>query len=119
MTEPNDPPIFVNSSPATVQTGTAVRDAILVLSVLPMLVAVIGKRDLVGLINFIGSSEFAPAAGVIISGAVVIWRQVIARQLVKQTVTVAEARPENVIVANVPLIAGIAGAVTGLFRKRG
>lgn len=119
MPDPNEQTVFVNSSPSPIQTGTFVRDMLLVLSVVPTLIAVVGKRDLVGIVNYIGSSEFAPAAGVILGGAVIFWRQVIARRMVKDTVTLANTRPENVVIGNMPLISGVGRMVAGFFTKRG
>lgn len=89
-------PIIVNASPAGLQAGTFARDALLVLAALPTLVAVLGRRDLVEIVNYLGSAEFAPAAGVIVTAGVLVWRQLLARRAKAQQVRLAQAEPGSV-----------------------
>lgn len=89
-------PIVVNASPAGLQAGTLARDVTLVLAALPALVAVLGRRDLVEIVNYLGSAEFAPAAGVIVTAAVLVWRQLLARRAKATQLTLAQAEPGQV-----------------------
>ena len=94
--EQEQKPIVLDASPAGLQAGTLARDAVLVLAALPTLVAVVGRRDLVEIVNYLGSAEFAPAAGVIVTAGVLVWRQVLARRSKAQQVRLAEAEPGSV-----------------------
>lgn len=89
-------PVVVNPSPVADQTATAARDWLLVLSALPALIAVLGTRDVKQIVDFIAGTQFAPALGVIIGAAVLLWRQVIARRAKATLVTVATAAPDHV-----------------------
>ena len=89
-------PIVVNASPVGLQAGTFARDAMLVLAALPTLVAVIGRRDLVEIVNYLGSAEFAPAAGVIVTAGVLVWRQLLARRAKATQLTLARAKPAQI-----------------------
>lgn len=80
--DPDTPPkpIEVRVSPAVDQTGAISRDILLIASVLPALIAVIGKRDLQAIINYISSTEFAPVLSIIVATVVIGWRQWITRR---------------------------------------
>lgn len=75
-----DKPIEVATSPASEQAGSAGRDIILIVSVLPALLAVLGKHDLNAVINYISGVEFAPVLSVLVGAGVVAWRQWVTRR---------------------------------------
>lgn len=90
------PPLQVTDSTAKEQTGAAVRDLMLVVAVLPALVAVLGTRDLKAIVDFVASEQFAPALGVILALAVVVWRQLVTRWEKRKLITSAKAAPDSV-----------------------
>lgn len=96
MTE--ETPIVVNPSPAKDQIATATRDAALLLAALPALIALLGKRDVIGIVNYLASAEGSTVLGMIVAAGVVAWRQIIARRKKAELVTVAEAAPNRVAV---------------------
>lgn len=90
------PPLKVTEGTAKEQTGAAVRDVLLVASALPALLAVLGTRDVKQIIDFIGSSDFAPALGVIVAAGVLVWRQCVTRWEKRKLITAADAAPSSV-----------------------
>lgn len=96
MSEPT--PIIVNPNPAKDQIATATRDIALLLAALPALIALLGKRDVIGIVNYLASAEGSTVLGMIVAAGVVAWRQVIARRKKAELVTVAEAAPNKVAV---------------------
>lgn len=96
MTE--ETPIIVNPNPAKDQIATATRDVALLLAALPALIALLGKRDVIGIVNYLASAEGSTALGMIVAAAVVVWRQVIARRKKAELVTVAASAPDRVAV---------------------
>ena len=74
MTDETIPP------PVASQTGTAIRDITILISALPALIAVLGTRDVTKIADFLASTQFAPALGVIAAAAVIGWRQMHARK---------------------------------------
>lgn len=93
-----DKPIEVAVSPAGAQASTAARDVALILAILPALIAVIGQRDLIALIRFIGSTEFAPVLGLIVAAAVPLWRQWLARRKHANDLKMAKSADDSVAV---------------------
>lgn len=91
-------PIIVNPSPAKDQIATATRDVALLLAALPALIALLGKRDVIGIVNYLASAEGSTVLGMIVAAGVVAWRQIIARRKKTELVTVAEAAPNRVAV---------------------
>lgn len=78
--EKPDTPIIVPTTPVAAQASTLTRDLLILVAALPGLLAVLGTRDLLKVIAYIQSVEFAPALGVIVLTLVAIWRQIIARR---------------------------------------
>lgn len=78
------PPIAVPNSAVPSQISTLLRDLTIVLTALPALLAVLGTRDLLHIIAYVRSVEFAPALGVIVGAGVLLWRQINARRAVKK-----------------------------------
>lgn len=91
-------PVIINPSPVPDQIGTATRDAMLVISAIPALIAVIGTRDVKQIVDYVGSSEFAPVLAAIITAVVVVWRQFKARSNKARMVAIASAAPDSVAV---------------------
>lgn len=91
-------PIVVNPNPAKDQIATATRDVALLLAALPALIALLGKRDVIGIVNYLASAEGSTVLGMLVAAGVVAWRQIIARRKKAELVTVAEAAPNRVAV---------------------
>jgi hypothetical protein len=101
MTETD--PIIVHSSPAREQASTAARDVTLIVAALPALIAVLGTRDVKAIVDYVASAEFAPVLGLIVSLAVMAWRQRHTRRAKARMVKLAEASPDALaIVARSP-----------------
>lgn len=96
--QPTETPVVVNPSPVADQVGTIMRDLALILAALPALLAVLGTRDVKQIVGFLSSTEFAPVLGVLVTGGVLLWRQLIARRAKAELVTVATAAPDSVAV---------------------
>lgn len=90
------PPIQVTDSTAKEQGGAGARDLMLLVAALPALVAVLGKGDVIAIVNFIASAEFAPALGVLAVAAVGIWRQIITRRSKQKLITTALSADNSV-----------------------
>lgn len=91
-------PIIVNASPAKDQIATATRDVALLLAALPALIALLGKRDVIGIVNYLASAEGSTVLGMIVAAGVVGWRQWLARRKKAQLVTVAASAPDRVAI---------------------
>lgn len=94
----NENPIIVNPNPAKDQIATATRDVALILAALPALIALLGKRDVIGIVNYLASAEGSTVLGAIVAAGVLVWRQFIARQKKAELVAVATAAPDQVAV---------------------
>lgn len=95
---PDEKPIVINPSPAADQGGAATRDFLLIISVLPAAIAVLGTRDVKQIVDFISSAQFAPVLGLIIGAGTLAWRQIVTRNKKKESVTIAEAAPNSAAV---------------------
>lgn len=93
-----DKPIEVAVSPAGTQTATITRDLLLIMSVLPALIGILGTRDVNKIIAYIASVEFAPVLGVLVAGGTVLWRQWNARKKHANELKMASAAPDRVAV---------------------
>lgn len=93
-----DKPIQVAASPVADQTATVTRDLLLVISVLPALLAVLGTRDVVQIIAFIQSTQFAPVLGLIVGTGVIVWRQWLARKKHANDLKMAKSADDRVAV---------------------
>lgn len=90
------PPLQVTDSTTKEQAGAATRDLALVLAAIPTLLALIGKHDFIGLVTWLSSVEGLPALGVIVTAAVLVWRQVITRWSKRKLITVAAHADDSV-----------------------
>ncbi len=98
MTDEVPAQIVVNPSPAGDQAATATRDVLLILAALPAFIALLGKRDVIQVVNFLSSVDGLPIVSLIIVPGVIAWRQWLARRNKARMVTVAEAAPNRVAV---------------------
>jgi hypothetical protein len=97
-----DKPIEVPASPVGGQTATGSRDILILLAALPALIAVLGTRDVSTIVAYIGSSEFAPALGLLIAGGTVAWRQWLARRKHANELKMAKSADDSVAVVKRP-----------------
>lgn len=96
-------PIVVNPSAVPVVAGTLSRDVLIVLAALPILIKLIGARDLTGILQYLQSSDGATLLSVIVPAVVLWWRS---RRSLKQQaklVTVAREVPDSVAVVTDPI----------------
>jgi hypothetical protein len=98
MTDTPTTPMIVNSSPTKDQIGSIARDILLVAAALPTLVAVLGTHDLGKIVAYIESQQFYPVLGVLVTGGVVVWRQIITRTRKAELVTAAKSADDSVAV---------------------
>lgn len=91
-------PIIVNASPVLNQVNTALRDIALVAAAVPAVTALIGKHDMLGLINWAASSEAAPVVSIIVTAGVLAWRQIHTRRAKAEKVVLAKAAPDSVAI---------------------
>lgn len=96
--DPIERPMVVHASSAGAQVGSMVRDLALILSAVPVILGILGKRDFTALVKYLASDDFAPVAGVLVSLAVIAWRQWNARHTKARLVAAARAEPGSVIV---------------------
>jgi hypothetical protein len=97
MTEATTP-IVVNPSAVPVVAGTLGRDALVVLTALPILIKLIGARDLTGVLQYLQSSDGATLVSIVVPAVVLWWRS---RRSVKEQaklVTVAREVSDDVAV---------------------
>lgn len=80
-------------SPVPEQVGSITRDILLIASVLPALLAVLGTYDVTKITIFIASQQFAPVLGLIVTGGVVLWRQIITRKRKAEIVAAKQVTP--------------------------
>jgi hypothetical protein len=92
------PPLQVVDSTAKEQGGAAVRDIALVLAAVPALLAFLGKRDFIGMVTWLSSVEGLPALGVVVTAAVLIWRQLVTRWSKRKLITTAMSADDRVAV---------------------
>jgi hypothetical protein len=92
MSDQTEPaPSYVEKSPTKDQGGALLRDALIVVSVLPALTAVLGTRDVGQIVAFLQSTQFAPALGVLVLVGTSIWRQIVTRRKKKEVIAVANS----------------------------
>lgn len=98
MTEQTPPlPIEVRASPARDQASTGLRDVLIIVGALPALLALLGKRDVMGIIDWLASEPGLTA--IVALGAIVtpIWRQWLARRAHAKSVALADTSPLGVV----------------------
>lgn len=98
MTEAVQTPIVVNPSTVPDITGTVLRDIGIVLAAFPIVVKLVGARDLTGLLHWLQSSDGATVLAVVVPAAVTAWRAWKTRSRKAALVTVAEAAPNTVAI---------------------
>jgi len=98
MTETVDTPIVVNASSAPDVTKTVLRDIAIVAAAFPILVKLIGARDLNGLLHWLQSSDGATVMAVVVPAALSAWRGWQTRRRKEALVTVAQAAPNSVAI---------------------
>jgi len=89
--EPTEPvpPAYIEKSPAKDQGGAFLRDALILISALPALTAVLGTHDVAQIVAFLQSTQFAPALGVLVLVGTSAWRQIVTRRKKKEVIAVA------------------------------
>jgi hypothetical protein len=85
------PPAYIEKSPAKDQGGAFLRDALILASALPALIAVFGTHDLGQIVSYLQSTQFAPALGVLVLIGTSAWRQVVTRRKKKEVIAVANS----------------------------
>lgn len=93
-----DTPIVVNPSLLPSAGGTILRDILVIAAALPILVKLIGSRDLRGIIDWIGSSDGATVIAIVVPLLVSGWRAWRSTKQKAKFVTVAAAAPDSVAV---------------------
>jgi Flp pilus assembly protein TadB len=93
-----DDPIVVSPSAAGVQASTGSRDLLLLVAALPALVAVLGTRDVVKIVAWLGSEPGLAFVGLILALGTTAYRQWLARRKHAETVTIARSADDSVAV---------------------
>lgn len=93
-----DKPIEVAASAAPAQTATGARDILLLVAALPALVAILGKRDVKQLIDWLASEPGLAFVGLVIALGTAGWRQWLARRTHAEQLKMASATPDRVAV---------------------
>jgi len=98
MTEAVETPIVVTSSTTADVTGTIVRDIAIVAAAFPIIVQLVGARDLNGILHWLQSSDGATVLAIIVPAALTVWRAWRTRVRKAELVTVASAAPNSVAI---------------------
>ncbi|MCP3731995.1 hypothetical protein M9978_16340 [Sphingomonas sp. MG17] len=93
-----DKPIEVSASPAPAQTATGARDILLLVAALPALVAILGKRDVKALIDWLASEPGLAFVGLLLAIGTAAYRQWHARRTHAEQLKMAEATPDRVAI---------------------
>lgn len=98
MTETVDTPIVVNPNSTPDVTKTVLHDVAIVAAAFPILVKLVGARDLTGLLQWLQSSDGATVLAIIVPAVLAAWRGWRTRQRKAALVTMAQAAPNNVAI---------------------
>lgn len=98
MTDTVQTPIVVNPSTVPDVTGTVLRDIAIVAAAFPIVVKLVGARDLTGLLQWLQSSDGATVMAIVLPLIVSGWRAWQNRARKTALVTVAEAAPNTVAI---------------------
>lgn len=98
MTDTVPTPVVVNASTVPDATGSLVRDVLVIAAAMPILVKLIGARDLTGLLQWLQSSDGATVLAIVLPLAVSGWRAWLAARKKATLVTVAESASNAVAV---------------------
>lgn len=89
MADNEVPPIVVNPTPTQDQVSSGIRSAVLVVGAVGAILGFVGKHDLAGLITYLQSAAFLPAAFAIATVGSFLWGQLKTRHRAKQLAIVA------------------------------
>jgi hypothetical protein len=98
MTDTVPTPVVVNPSQVPDAIGSLVRDVMVIAAALPIVVKLVGARDLTGLLQWLQSSDGATAMAVALAMAASGWRAWLAMRKKATLVTVAESARDDVAV---------------------
>ncbi len=98
MTDTVDTPIVVNPATAPVVAGTVLRDIAIVAAAFPILVKLIGARDLTGLLQWLQSSDGATVVAIVVPLALTAWRSLRSKTRKDELVTVATSASDRVAI---------------------
>ena len=91
-------PIIVPDSPLQQQGSTFLRDFAILLGALPALLAVLGRSDMMWLVDFLSRQDVLSAIGVVVSAVVLVWRQINARATVRKLQLMEPYVPSDIAV---------------------
>lgn len=95
-------PIVVNPSAVPVVANTVVRDILIVVAAFPIIVKLVGARDLTGILQWLQSSDGATVLAIVVP-AVLTWLRTRRNLRAKaDAVAVARVAPDNVAVVTEP-----------------
>ena len=95
-------PIIVNPSAVPVVANTVARDIAIVAAAFPIVVKLIGARDLNGLLHWMQSSEGATVLAIVVPVVLTWWRTHRNLRAKADAVTVAQSAPDSVAVVTQP-----------------
>lgn len=98
MTDTVQTPIVVNPSTVPDVTGTVLRDIAIVAAAFPIVVKLVGARDLTGLLHWLQSSDGATVLAVVVPAVLTAWRAWRNRVRKAELVAVTEAAPNTVAI---------------------
>jgi len=96
------PPVVVNPSAVPAVAGTLIRDLVVILAAIPIVVRLIGARDLRGLLDWMQSSDGALVVTIVAPLIASGWRAWRAKRKKAELVTVARAAPDSVAIVTAP-----------------
>lgn len=102
MADATETPIVINPAAAPVVANTILRDIAIVAAAFPILVKLIGAKDLTGLLQWLQSSDGATFVAIVLPLALTAWRTLRSLGIKAQTVAIAEQAPDSVAVVTRP-----------------
>jgi hypothetical protein len=102
MTDPVPTPVIVNPSQVPDATGSLGRDVLVIAAALPIIVKLIGARDLSGLLHWLQSSDGATVLAIVLPVAVSGWRAWLATRKKATLVAVADGASDRVAIVERP-----------------
>lgn len=95
-------PIVVNPSAIPVIANTVVRDIAIVAAALPILVKLVGARDLNGILHWLQSSDGATVLAIVVPLALTAWRSRRSLRIKAETVAIAEKVSDRIAIVTRP-----------------
>lgn len=89
-------PIVINPSTIQAQAASISAHLVVIIAAFTAISGFVGKRDLMGFINYIQSAEALPFLALVVGGGTVVWRQIKARKTVQKQVTLAMSVPDHI-----------------------